>query len=228
MHAVYSRAEEVCIYFGENADWTGHKGKSEHVYIIMLDDTEFWGCRRLGVAQELQKLVDDSDGSECATNIIGQFLDDCASLVYRIHPAKFVQAAEDSLRGDPADGSSSLYFWWKRLWTVQELLLAKRPVVYYGRCVMRWNTIYRIWSFGEPRFRREVPEPWLPKTYQTKPRGNRRNALPWRWNIPQRGVSETSFILTAYAINANVACTLCSWRLSTKPSLSPRTESLLF
>jgi hypothetical protein len=108
MHTVYSRAEEVGIYFGECVELSDHKSVVERIYIAEQ-------TRRHDIGRE-------------------------------IHVAEFVRALEDCLLGDLACGASLQHFWWKRLWTVQELLLAKHPVVYCGPYVLLWGTVCYIWT----------------------------------------------------------------------------------
>jgi len=37
------------------------------------------------------------------------------------------------------------HLWWERLWTLQELLLAKHPVVYFGPFAMPWTRLIAVW-----------------------------------------------------------------------------------
>jgi hypothetical protein len=122
MHAVYSRAREVCVYFGECTEFT-------------RASTREIGCRNNGPPVEDDKVL----------SIAG-----CTPAVHKEFVLEFVDALEADLLND-LGYDASLQLWWKRLWTVQELLLAKHPVVYYGPYVMLWTTVTQIWNETDPR-----------------------------------------------------------------------------
>jgi hypothetical protein len=113
MHIVYSRAREVCVYFGECTEFT--RASIREI-----------GCRNNGPLVEDDKVL----------SIAG-----CSSEFVR----EFANALEADLLND-LGYDASLQLWWKGLWTVQELLLAKHPVVYCGPYVMLWTTVNEIWN----------------------------------------------------------------------------------
>jgi hypothetical protein len=180
MHAVYSRAGEVCVYFGECreqayynsedaavraadtflrtahlsmecTEQSDHKSVAGHIYIIMETQRQHWGQlwarKSLRAAQELQRVVDNSYGSPDATRLIRRWLKGRTSDVYQIDAHEFAKALEEDLLRDLACDASLHRLWWKRLWTVQELLLAKHPVVYCGPYVMPWTTMFKVWTY---------------------------------------------------------------------------------
>ena len=139
MHAVYSHAEEVCIYVGECRTRQYRESMRGH-YLPEADET----CQT------------SSYDSRIRLDATGYWAGDCTSRDYfrsvfpgyRIYDsptAEFIERLEDELLYDPVYNASSRQTWWKRLWTVQELLLAKHPVIYCGPCVMPWETVFRIW-----------------------------------------------------------------------------------
>ena len=169
MHAVYSRAEEVCIYWGECAEQAPQKKESYPFFKCSL-------CRRLKNPKELSlelsgftlpQWVSLWDSGHPETPLLSaskrpasneripnhkspehipcRLLGGCAPAVCWCFAVEFAVALEEELLRDVKCDASSLQLWWKRLWTVQELLLAKHPVIYCGPCVMLWETILRIW-----------------------------------------------------------------------------------
>jgi hypothetical protein len=140
MHAVYSRAEEVCIYWGECAEQTRCKSDVERV------------CRCL---------PDHLEGPYKSTRIGCRLLKGCTPDVSSCFIHELAPALEEELLRDVRCDTLSRQFWWKRLWTVQELILAKRPVIYCGPYVILWGTVCQIWS-RSPFYTMDIYSPARP------------------------------------------------------------------
>jgi hypothetical protein len=158
MHAVYSRAEEVCIYFGECTDQIRPRGEVRKVYECGGDVDRVPGnvyvdldneSRNLQVLRFREPL---RSARESASNWLmfrkGISLHPC--LLVGCTPDlscvdEFILALEETLVGNFGHDALRQY-WWTRLWTVQELLLAKRPVVYCGPYVMLWAAVAQVWD----------------------------------------------------------------------------------
>jgi hypothetical protein len=135
MHAVYSRAKEVCIYFGECKEQPTRKSEIEHIYRHMFSVSENV-CRDSPFSYEMYRVMVFNDLR----------IEGCTPDVYKHFAHEFVVALEKDLLGNTRYDSSFGQFWWKRLWTVQELVLAKHPVVYCGPYVMLWAVITQLWA----------------------------------------------------------------------------------
>jgi hypothetical protein len=142
LHVVYSRAEEVCIYFGECSKHTMYLGKC-------LEHTAGAEGVRLNLNHDLEQAERHWD---FAAGTLPQSTCDPAASTPRL-PATFLdeysfaKAVEADLSRYSQKDNSERNFWWKRLWTVQELLLAKRPVVYLGPYTMPWARACKMWTF---------------------------------------------------------------------------------
>jgi len=168
MHDVYSRADEVCIYFGEC---------SEQAFFQNQDaDIDSW-CRwrdpleRMSTASIPHRHMEDGagfwSGEPCQTPLCIPFnsqqlavskddlkeiyvyenrLKGCTPNANQLFVDEFMSVLEDELMGDFGSDASPRGFWWKRLWTVQELILAEHPVVYCGPYVLLWKTVFHIWT----------------------------------------------------------------------------------
>ena len=192
MHAVYSRAEEVCIYWGECADYSWRyapKGPSsaenyelkdlmdlhsvhspggkEESNPVWGDEVEFWHDTDLEASRSTHK--DLAAGAiNCMSPVYvvprkppshERTLEGCTPAVRQGTAVNFLITLEQELLGDPWSDDPLHQLWWKRLWTVQELLLAKHPVVYCGPYVMIWKTVFQIWIEPEwihPRMRMDI------------------------------------------------------------------------
>jgi hypothetical protein len=157
MHAVYSLAEEVCIYLGECKTQRHRTGQGYYLlgekalsdkrtYAIARwkDDSRSWAdetCQKVfrDVRNQLGHWPERRGSLDYLTSVFP------SHRIYHSPTDKFIAQLEDELLYDPVYNASSRQSWWKRLWTVQELLLAKHPVIYCGPCVMLWETISRIW-----------------------------------------------------------------------------------
>ena len=181
MHAVYSRAEEVCIYWGECADYSWWrydplsaenyelkdlmdlhsvpsprvKEESSPVFPVLTDGVDFWHdtdpeasrSRREGLAAGLINHGGPYYPHSQST------LEGCTPAILQLHVGDFLLELEEDFLGDPCH-----QLWWKRLWTVQELLLAKHPVVYCGPYVIIWNTVFQIWTEDHNIYRSHAVE----------------------------------------------------------------------
>jgi hypothetical protein len=182
MHAVYSRAEEVCIYWGECADLTTqcdfyHMEHEEDLHPfwrneaekylnpVWRDEAALWPDIKQEAWRDEAEVWPDikpeaprntREGPNSLSNTIASRsteyrlpqspLEGCTPDVHRSGAYLFVVALENELLRDNGEDDSLHHFWWKRLWTVQELLLAKHPVVYCGPYVILWKTVCRIWT----------------------------------------------------------------------------------
>jgi hypothetical protein len=145
MHTVYSRAEEVCIYFGECAEQTlkkredpfGNTTRPEYHWTNAVgDDEDESFFKPVHSVRELQKSAANSykSSKEGRWAQEGEPFDD-----------NFMTAMEGNLLSDLTPGTSRQHLWWNRLWTVQELLLARKPVVYCGPYTILWSNMIRLW-----------------------------------------------------------------------------------
>jgi hypothetical protein len=163
MHAVYSRAEEVCIYWGECTDQGTCGGDGERIYMYTSRDSvdqnghdldpgdvgRFLACRKPLCITRVPKMPARSSIEHTTDRQSSQLiLEGCTLDVWEIHPWPFVDAVEYELVRDSSDVASRQQCWWMRLWTMQELLLAKQPVVYCGPYVIRWETVSQLWVNG--------------------------------------------------------------------------------
>jgi hypothetical protein len=161
MHAVYSRAEEVCIYWGECAEQKPRKSEFRPRYecsLESLERQEEFSRKRLheimsGVLWGSSYIPRETPASnqylarcKSTKDIPCGLLAGCAPTVCWCFTVEFAVALEEELLCDVKCDASSRQFWWKRLWTVQELLLAKHPVVYCGPYVMLWRTVCQVWT----------------------------------------------------------------------------------
>jgi hypothetical protein len=213
MHAVYSRAEEVCIYWGEFVEQSFNGSEVKNPYHPSREDSEhrreigvdvFSRDQNLCTAQEIDKAarlstksLEELEVSRRGLEVMrkGSFVESVALVKSRGEsllsllpfssrrgkrplrapqeeeeaarqsaelkrrrltgyisdsrnesPIEFIKALEESLLGGLASVASSPQSWWRRLWTVQELMLAKLPVVYFGPRVVLWTMLVRTWT----------------------------------------------------------------------------------
>jgi hypothetical protein len=165
MHAVYSRAEEVCIYWGECADQSPNFTSifEGHFELNLLIDIDLHPVRRGDEVESWHDTELEASRSTHVDNLVpheainyGAFkyppsqrtlmLEGCTPAIAQILAGIFSVALEQKLLGDLWSDGPLHQLWWKRLWTVQELLLAKHPVVYCGPYVIIWKTVFQIWT----------------------------------------------------------------------------------
>jgi hypothetical protein len=142
LHVVYSRAKEVCIYFGECSQHTMYDGKC-------LEHTEGSEGVRLNLEHDLQQAL---LYWEYAAESWAHSRRDLAWSTPKLprtmfDELRFAKAVETDLSEYCGNGNFERNLWWKRLWTVQELLLAKHPVVYFGPYTMAWARACKMWTF---------------------------------------------------------------------------------
>lgn len=146
MDFIYSKAQEVCIYFGECGlfDYTHEieaqrqnlktKIKETHEHIHQL--------RTMSDASPFQRVLMGLVGKEAE---LDAYLD-CSPSLTIYHATRVGTAIVSQLLSGKTLEQTSQESWWQRLWTVQELVLARNPRVYCGPYVLSWQAAVQMWS----------------------------------------------------------------------------------
>lgn len=145
MGRIYAGAQQVCVYFGEcdyhpvdEAKVVAHKTDLEQE-LLQLQDSSLPISRpqENGIKEQLERLVP---------------VEQCTPPLYLAEGFHPLREIEQELMAGLSPAEQIQHSWWRRLWTVQEILLAKKAMVYCGPYVMSWYAACMSWGIGVRMF----------------------------------------------------------------------------
>ena len=144
MGRIYAGAEQVCVYFGEcnyhpvdEAEVAAHRVKLDQELVELSGSTQ------------PRSWAKESKESELKTQIERLVpVEECTPPMYLAEGFHPLREIEQELLSGFSPAEQIHHSWWRRLWTVQEILLAKTATVYCGPYVMSWYAACMSWSLG--------------------------------------------------------------------------------